>query len=228
MFKGFTCCAHSDSGELSQWYVQLLNWDLRQHRETVCFQLQQQVSLFFLLSVFIRPMTTSEGPTRALSCIRGKTEKANSLKWRGRCVCSHIPDPQAWCLHAFSVCASGSCLSVAPSFSHICVAVSHASQPSSSSSSSPRLLQHEGSRSCCDHVRRHKERDETTALQLAWRWWTVAVQCVCPSNAVTWNLVICIFWWSPAFSVVPPSGQTDHFGAWEGILKTKDIHRGSI
>lgn len=102
--------------------------------------------------------------TCVMSRMRWRRKKANCLKSTGRFVYSHS-SPRASCLYDFLSVSSASLLSVALSFSHICVAVSHVSQPSSSSSPCTvppgRLLRRDGSRSRCNLIRQLSERDET-------------------------------------------------------------------
>lgn len=90
-------------------------------------------------------------------------EKANCLKSRGRRVYSHIPAPQAWCLHDFLCVIWLSALSRTELLTHLCSCQSCESAfiivvlplvPQGG------LLQHKGSRSCCDLVRRHNGREE--------------------------------------------------------------------
>lgn len=88
------------------------------------------------LPSFLRQTKWSKVLTCVMSRMRRRRKKANCLKSRGRFVYSHS-FPRASCLYDFLSVSSASLLSVALSFSHICVAVSHVSQPSSSSSPVP-------------------------------------------------------------------------------------------
>lgn len=115
------------------------------------------------LPSFLRQTKWSKVLTCVMSRMRRRRKKANCLKSRGLFVYSHS-SPRASCLYDFLSVSSASLLSVALSFSHICVAVSHVSQPSSSSSPCTvppgRLLRRDGSRSRCNLIRQLSGRDE--------------------------------------------------------------------